>query len=60
MANENDALLQAIDKLTEAVDGLEDVVKAHPNAQTKAKMTEFLTKVQEGLDGMFELLPDSN
>jgi hypothetical protein len=59
MADENQALLEAIDKLTEAVDGLEDVVKAHPNAQTKAKMTEYLAKVQEGLDGMFELFPDN-
>ena len=30
MADENNALLEAIDKLTEAVDGLEDAVKAHP------------------------------
>ena len=50
---------EAVDKLTEAVDGLEDVVKAHQNAQTKAKMTEYLAKVQEGLDGMFELFPEN-
>ena len=59
MADENDALLQAIDKLTEAVDGLEDLVKAHPNAQIKTKMTGYLAKVQEGLDGMFELFPEN-
>lgn len=58
MADESDALSQAIDKLTEAVDGLEDVAKAHPNAETKAKVTECLAKVQEGLDGLFKLLPD--
>ena len=60
MADESDALSQAIDKLTEAVDGLEDVAKAHPNAETKAKVTECLAKVQEGLDGLFKLLPDSD
>ena len=32
MADENDALLEAIDKLTEAVDSVEDAIKAHPNA----------------------------
>lgn len=58
MADENDALLEAIDKLTEAVDGVEDVIKSHPNAETKAKVTEYLAKVQEGLDGMFALFPD--
>lgn len=59
MADENDALLEAIDKLTEAVDGVEEVAKAHPNAETKAKVTEYLAKVQEGLDGMFKLFPDT-
>ena len=43
MADENDALLEAIDKLTEAVDGVEDAIKAHPNAETKAKITEYLS-----------------
>jgi hypothetical protein len=60
MADENDALLEAIDKLTEAVDGLEDVAKAHPNAGTKAKVAESLAKVQEGLDDLFKLFPDSD
>ena len=50
MANENNALLEAIDKLTEAVDGLEDAVKAHADAETKAKVTECLAQVQKGLD----------
>lgn len=60
MADNNDALLEAIDKLTEAVDGVEDAVKSHPNADVKAKVTQYLAKVQEGLDGMFTLFPDSN
>ena len=60
MADENDALLEAIDKLTEAVDGVEDENKAHPNAETKAKVTEYLAKVQEGLDGLLKLLPDTD
>ena len=59
MADENQALLEAIDSLTEAVDGLETVIKAHPNAETKAKVTECLGKVQEGLDGLFKLFPDT-
>ena len=59
MAGENDPLLEAIDKLTEAVDSLEDVAKTHPNAQIKAKVTECLAKIQVGLDGLFELFPDS-
>jgi hypothetical protein len=59
MANDNNALLEAIDKLTEAVDGVEDAVKSHPDAQIKAKVTELLAKVQEGLDGMFQLFPDN-
>jgi hypothetical protein len=59
MADENAALLEAIDKLTEAVDGVEDALKAHPNAETKAKVTEYLAKVQEGLDSMFKLFPDT-
>ena len=60
MADENDALLEAIDKLTEAVDGLEDVAKAHPNEETKAKVTECLAKVQVGLDGLLKLFPDTD
>jgi hypothetical protein len=60
MADENDALLEAIDKLTEAVDGVEDTIKAHPNAETKAKVTAALAKVQEGLDSMFALFPDAS
>ena len=60
MAEENDALLEAIDRLTEAVDGVEDASKAHPNAATKAKVTECLAKVQEGLDGLFKLFPDTD
>ena len=60
MADENAALLEAIDKLTEAVDGLEDVAKAHPNAEIKARVTECLAKVQEGLDGLFGMFPDSD
>ena len=58
MANENNALLEAIDKLTEAVDGLEDAVKAHADAETKAKVTECLAQVQKGLDGLFALFPE--
>jgi hypothetical protein len=59
MANENDALLEAIDKLTEAVDGVEDAAKSHPNADIKTKVTALLAKVQEGLDGMFALFPET-
>ena len=60
MADNNDALLEAIDKLTEAVDGLEDAANSHPNADTKAKVTALLGKIQEGLDGLFALFPDSD
>ena len=59
MADENEALVEAIDKLTEAVDGVEDAIKAHTNTETKAKVAECLTKVQEGLDGLFKLFPDT-
>ena len=58
MADENQALLEAIDSLTDAVDGVEAAIKDHPNAETKAKVTECLSKVQEGLDGLFKLFPD--
>lgn len=59
MADEHQALVEAIDRLTEAVDGVEDAVKAHTNPETKAKVTECLAKVQEGLDGLFKLFPDT-
>ena len=59
MADDSDALLEAIDKLTEAVDGVEDAAKTYPNAEIKPKVTECLAKVQEGLDGMFKLFPDT-
>jgi hypothetical protein len=42
MADDNAALMEAIDKLTEAVDGVEDAAKAHPDAQIKTKVTEYL------------------
>lgn len=59
MADENAALLEAIDKLTEAVDGVENVIEKHPNADTRAKVTQCLAKVQEGLDGLFQLFPET-
>ena len=59
MADENAALLEAIDKLTDAVDGVEDAIEKHPNADTRAKVTQYLAKVQEGLDGLFQLFPET-
>ena len=59
MANENEALVEAIDKLAEAVDGVEDAAKSVTDAATKTKVTQALATVQEGLDKMLELTPQS-
>ena len=59
MANDNNQLFEAIDKLTEAVDGVETALQSVSDAATKTKVTEALAKIQEGLDPLLEMLPQS-
>lgn len=52
MAEETDAVLDAIDRLEEAADTLEEAINAHPQAAIKAKLAENLPKLQAVIDNL--------
>jgi hypothetical protein len=60
MPDDNGAVLEAIEKLEQATEALEDAINAHPDSELKVKLKKTLPKLREVIGTLNEQCAGAN